>query len=117
MIPRSKIYLKGIREPLILHKEKAIKVESAFLDTSVPSNQPFSSDGKSFLKDMIKGIEIISDVSDDIENGINPPFWVIYSPSRNTIWGKTYISQRDAELEVIFQESNGDKGDWVILKQ
>ncbi len=118
MTYNSEIFLKGKKEPMIVSQEQAKKIQVVFLDNSIPPEQPLSVAGLSFTKDSIRLVNVRNDGDDTSYD--HKPYWVIYSPSRRSIWSKTFESYDDAKKELDYQQvslSSDNIHDWVIEKK
>ena len=112
----SKVYLKKQDDPIIISEAGAESIKKVFLDTSISYDQPLNAGKVSFFKSEIRRVEVNPDDDKKISK---KPFWIIYSPSRNTIWEKTYTSFQDAHQELLFQqgsltEAEKANSDWRV---
>lgn len=66
MIPQSKIYLKGEREPITCSEKAALSVQKLFFNNYTPSSRPITIGRYCFTKDA-------SRVSGSRKTGTKPP--------------------------------------------
>lgn len=117
MFLKSKIYLKGERDPLICSERSALGVQQIFMDAYAPMSKQITVGRHTFTKDAIRRIYVEKDQDKNSEPV--HVYWVIYDPFKNRIWKGIFKTEEAAQAELDMQELqlNGKPHPWRVEKR
>lgn len=109
----SKIYLRGEHEPIFCSEAIANQAKRMLEDASIPPTQVVSMLGRTFHKEIIRRVDVMSDSGQQAAR----PHWVIRNTVNGDIWKDVFTSYQEAEVELKFQKNMGKDLPHIVIEK